>query len=293
MPQKSETIELVSKKNARKNIAFIIGCPRSGTSYTKNLLAYHPKVRTGRESYLFAWYLGPLIKKWHKPREGTGFPGLQSYLTEDEFHEALYEITDKLLGLMAPDMKEDEIFVEKTPHHVFWIPEILESFPNAKFIHVLRDPRDTTASMLAASKSLGKEWPSHAFTAARTWVRCVTAAEDARKKLQYDQFHELRYENLRKDPAGELRALANFLKLDWPENELLNAIEQSDPKNKSTKGSELRGEYAKQYGDVVERREGAIRKARPGSWKEDLRFYDKWQVWYFARKKMREVGYNW
>jgi hypothetical protein len=276
------------------NIAFIIGCPRSGTTYVKSLLAYHPKVRTGRESYLFAWYLGPLIQSWSRPRGKSGYAGLKSYLTNDQFHEFLYDASDKLLQFMAPDLPEDGIFVEKTPNHVYWVPEILEVFPNARFIHVLRDARDVTASMLAASKTFGKNWaPRHAFVAAHRWVSHVTAAKEAQKKLRPDQFYEMRYENLRSDPAKELRSLTKFLNLDWVDTELLNAIESNDPKKRSTKGSELRGEYAKTYGSVVERRSGAIRKARPGSWREDLRFYQKWQVWLFARKKMKELGYPW
>jgi Sulfotransferase family len=294
MTQTTNSIEIGNGQPRGANIAFIIGCPRSGTSYVKNLLAFHPNVRTGRESYLFAWYLGPMIKRWNKPREGSGFPGLQSYLTSEEFHQVLYETSDRLLELMAPKMQANDVFVEKTPHHAFWIPEILEVFPNARFVHVLRDARDVTASMLAASKSFGKNWaPSHAFVAARTWVKHVSAAQEAQKKLQGDQFHEIRYENLRQNPAKELRALTDFLKLEWTDTELLGAIQNSDPKNKSIRGSELRGEYAKTYGSTVERRQGAIRKARPGSWKQDLKFYDKWQVWLFAKKKMNEIGYPW
>lgn len=294
MAQTTGRAETVNRRPRGSNIAFILGCPRSGTTYVKSLLAYHPKVRTGRESYLFAWYLGPLIKRWNKPRVGSGFPGLQSYLTKEEFHQVLYETSDKLLGFMAPNMGPDEIFIEKTPHHAFWIPEILEVFPNARFIHVLRDARDATASMLAASKTFGKNWgTTHAFIAARSWVKHVSAAQEAQKQLAPSQFHEIRYENLRSNPAKELRSLTIFLKLEWSEGELLEAIEKNDPKNKSIRGSELRGEYAKAYGPTVERRQGAIRKAKPGSWKQDLKFYDKWQVWLFARNKMREVGYPW
>jgi hypothetical protein len=287
---------MVNDRPRGSNIAFIIGCPRSGTTYVKSLLAYHPKVRTGRESYLFAWYLGPLVQSWNRPRaqKARGFAGLRAYLTNDEFHQVLYETSDRLLGFMAPNMRPDEIFVEKTPNHVYWIPEILEVFPNARFIHVLRDARDVTASMLAASKTFGKDWaPRFAFIAAHRWVNHVTAAREVQKKLAADQFYEMRYEDLRSNPARELRMLTDFLKLEWSESELLEAIEKNDPKNRSARGSELRGEYAKTYGSVVERRKGAIRKAKPGSWKQDLRFYQKWQVWLFARNKMKELGYPW
>jgi hypothetical protein len=285
---------MVSDPVTRKNIAFIIGCPRSGTSYVKGLLAYHPKVRTGRESYLFAWYLGPMIRQWNKPREGTGFPGLRSYLTDEEFRQVLYETSDRILGFMAPHMQPDEIFVEKTPNHSFWVSEILEAFPSARFIHVLRDARDVTASMLAASKTFGKNWaPRYAYVAAHRWVKQVTLARDAQKKLGSDQFYEIRYENLRANAAKELRSLTDFLELEWSDSELLDAIQRSDPKNKSTRGKELRGEYAKIYGSTVERPKGAFRKGTPGSWKQDLRFYDKWQVWLVAKDKMKELGYAW
>lgn len=286
---------MVNDRPRGANFAFIIGCPRSGTTYVRDLLTCHPKVRTGRESFLFAWYLGPVIRAWNRPGgQETGFAGLRAYLTDDEFHQVVFEATDKLIALMAPNMQVDDIFVEKTPNHALWIPEILEIFPNAKFVHVLRDARDVTASMLAASKTFGKNWaPRYAFVAAHRWVKQVNAAQEAQKKLPPNQFFELRYENLRQDPSKELRSLTNFLNLEWSEKELSEAIERNDPKNRASVGPELRGEFAKIYGPVVERQKGFVRKAGAGSWKQDLRFYDKWQVWLFARRKMKEVGYPW
>jgi hypothetical protein len=286
---------MVNDRPRGSKIGFIIGCPRSGTTYVRDLLSSHPKVKTGRESYLFAWYLGPMIRNWNRPGGlETGFSGLRAYLTNDEFHEVLRETSDRFLELMAPNMQADDIFVEKTPNHTLWISEILEVYPEAQFVHVLRDARDVVSSMLAASKTFGKNWaPRYAFVAAHRWVKQVSAAQEAQKKLPSNQYYELRFENLRLNTIKEMRLLADFLQLDWSEEEISIAIEKNDPKYKTTQGAELRGEYAKIYGPTVMRQKGFVRKGKPGSWKEDLKFYDKWQVWLVARNKMREVGYPW
>lgn len=57
----------------------------------------------------------------------------------------------------------DEYFIEKTPNHCQFIPEIVQMLPNCRIIHIIRDPRDVVSSMLAASKtSIGADWAQKA-----------------------------------------------------------------------------------------------------------------------------------
>src|SRR5207249_10186807 len=103
----------------------------------------------------------------------------------------------QLLEPMLGNLQSGELFLEKTPGHVLFVPEIRALLPEARFVHVLRDARDTVASLLGASRSWGGGWaPRQANQAAGTWVNHVQAARQAQRILSASQFFEVRYEAL-------------------------------------------------------------------------------------------------
>lgn len=108
-------------------------------------------------------------------REVFAAIGLGGYFREDEFLKNLKEYMLVLMRPMIGNLKPDEIFIEKTPNHALFIPEIIELLPNCKIVRILRDGRDTVASLVAASKtSLGQGWASEsARIEARLWCRSM------------------------------------------------------------------------------------------------------------------------
>src|SRR5579872_7450610 len=75
------------------NLLFVVGCPRSGTTWVQRLLATHPCIRTGQESDLFDLYVGPQLRTWQQEltadSSGRGAVGLGCYFTDDEFRRTL------------------------------------------------------------------------------------------------------------------------------------------------------------------------------------------------------------
>ena len=282
--EKEETQELSSQEYLGSNIVFVVGCPRSGTTWLRKLLASNPKVHSGRESNLFAWYLGSQVRSAKKdfkvPRGSSKFPtGLCSYFEEAEFRAALRDYMLKLMKPMVGSLGPGEIFVEKTPKHAFFIPEIIDMLPQSRIVHILRDGRDVVSSLLAASKkSWGSDWsPKSARQAAKLWIAHVEAVRSVSMEIPPGQFYELRYEDLGVKTEETLRDLSKFLKLEWNEKVLFDAIEKSRAQAKKESGKPG----------------GFVRKAKAGSWKEDLSFSDKLSVWLVARKTLRKVGYPW
>jgi hypothetical protein len=280
------------------NLVFIVGCPRSGTTYLQKLLASHPRVHSGWESYVFAWYLGPVLRNWDQ-KERLSAPngkmrriGLHSYMEEQEFHRHLKQ----LIKSMMKDTQEGDIFLEKTPRHSLWIPEIIRLLPDARFINIIRDGRDVVASILAASKSWGEELSHHTYSAARLWAKYVRAVERSRELVPKDNFYEIRYEDLRRDALGSLISLSRFLKLDWDSSKIREAIERNDVRQTRETGGTYLGPTNGQFANISVfkyPKVSFIRKGEPGSWKTDLRFHQKWQVWLLARSTMADVGYPW
>jgi hypothetical protein len=283
------------------DLVFVVGCPRSGTTWVQHLLASHPQVVTGQESDVFDLYVGPQLRTWRREledaRDGRGGLGMACYLREDEFLEALRTYMLSLLRPMLDALSPGQVFVEKTPSHVIYLPEIVELLPQARVVHVLRDARDVVASLLAASRSWGAGWaPRTAQLAARTWVDHVEAAERYRPLLG-DRFVEVRYEDMLVDAKGSLRRIASFLDLDWEEGALAAALLAN------TAGAEGRtgharplvrgGEFARRGNSEVHEPDGFVRRAGSGGWRQDLSRREQLDVWRTARHAMARHGYTW
>lgn len=268
-----------------RNVVFIVGCPRSGTTWLQNLLAENKKVKTlGNESHLFDHYIGPLLRKWKEDKGSTQTSqSLATIIEEDMFVQSTRDYAHKLLRLDA--LNDDEIFVEKTPQHLAYLEEIIKLFPESKIVHIIRDPRDVVVSMLAASKSWGSEiadWKS-ATNAARRWVSLIRRIETSRTSVPESQFFELKYEDLLARTTETIQNLSNFLGLEWNED-LHTAVRKYDASTiLRHRGTGEGTKYPKK----------GLRRGQSGTWKGDLSLVQKFQVWFKTRKMMKKFGYSW
>jgi hypothetical protein len=99
---------------------------------------------------------------------------------------------------------------EKTPYNLFFIKEILEDFPNAQFIYITRDGRDASVDYMESSFG-----PTNIYCAAEVWRLCQDAAAPWREKLSKDQWHDVKYEELVKNPEAILKGVCEFLQEDY------------------------------------------------------------------------------
>lgn len=285
-----------------KNLVFLVGCPRSGTTWLQKLLASHPRIRSGEESHFFSLYIGPQLRAWNdqKTRHFNGgmghAAGPQAYFHEEEFLAILKNYLSALLKPITDSLQADEWFLEKTPSHALYIPEIKELLPESRFIHLMRDCRDVVVSLMTASRSWGASWaPNSAKLAAAMWVQHVGAVKTAASNLSSDEFCEIRYEDLWNSPCETLKGLAGWLGVAWNEDALRRAIESNKADVMQAGGTPIPvyGEVRARTGDLAKLPRGFIGKARPDGWKEDLSMYEKYAVWRDTRKLMNEAGYSW
>jgi hypothetical protein len=98
---------------------------------------------------------------------------------------------------------------DKTPIYASYVDLLQAIFPQAKFIHIVRDPFDAAGSLL--DKYADREFHIDIYFAARNWVRRIRHIQTSAKKMAKDQILEVRYEELVRNPEIELEKICSFL----------------------------------------------------------------------------------
>jgi len=137
---------------------------------------------------------------------------------------------------------DDRMAAQRRPafvHHVTGWPRsglLSSAYPQARFVHVVRDGRAVASSWLQMGWWDGYQGPEHWFLgqlpkpyarrweesgrsfvvlAALGWRMLIEAAEQARSTLPEAQWLDIRHEDVVEDPRGQLKAVLEFLELDW------------------------------------------------------------------------------
>lgn len=201
-----------------RDIFFIVGCQKSGTTWVQKLLDGHPHIRCHGEGY-FAAVLMPMLQQLaqaYNPRHKAGeLGGLDDKDVQALFAAAVGMHFDRWIG----DASGIASVGEKTPEHALCLPTLNATFPEAKVIHIIRDGRDVCTSgwfhnLRMNNPQFRQRFPQFAnyvaYTTSKHWLPYI---QHARKfGEQYPQrYHELRYEQLHGEPEPMVRALLQFL----------------------------------------------------------------------------------
>lgn len=208
---------------------FIVGMPRSGTKLLRGMLNRHPEIGIplNETEFLPAW-----IRRW------AGFGDLSQYHTfmsfYQQFNDTFYfqnrmrehgqmikpdiwylrcdgdfsisNVFEQLVRHDA-DLPTGRIWGDKSPSYVRHIADIRAIFPNAKFIHLVRDARDY---ILSLERAFGK----NRVRAAQRWNDSVLQAERDGQALGTD-FCTVRYEDLVDHPQVAAEKICTFLEIDF------------------------------------------------------------------------------
>jgi len=185
---------------------FVLGMPRSGTTLTEQIIASHPDVHgAGELSDLLQ--LADHVNKHNT----TGYPGSLTGLSQDDFN-MLGEQYVKGLQERAPHAKH---ITDKMPANFICIGLIHLMLPNAKIIHVKRNPVDTCLSGFTRLFSKG-QFHSYDLTEMGHFYRDYhDLMAHWKDVLPEGSFYEVQYEDLVADTENQAKALIDYCGLEW------------------------------------------------------------------------------
>jgi hypothetical protein len=160
--------------------------------------------------------------------------------------------------------KDPRRLVLKSPTHTCRIPALLELFPDARFVHIVRNPLTVFPSTVNMWKAMylwhGLQRPTFAGLEEyvfRTFTHLYARLEQSKPLLAANRFHELRYEDLIADPVGQMRLLYERLELGGFDA-LLPRLKNYLDANAGYKANrypdlapELRAEIERRWGHVI------------------------------------------
>ncbi|MBK1726997.1 sulfotransferase family protein [Halorhodospira neutriphila] len=262
-----------------KRYAFIVGAPRSGTTWLQLMLARYPGVDTCQETHLFNGFLAPLHRAWRHYEGNRRGVGLQAAIPYERFVGLQRELALAVLDAIG----EGPVILEKTPAHVRVAEEIVQILPEARFIHLVRDPRAVTASLMAAGKDWGGHWAStKAASNAKRWHADVASGVAIQGLTEH--YLELRYETLLEAPEESLHRAAEWLGLS-PAPGLSTRIARESRIDK------LKGGQSSAPWDLSREPEAFFRKGEARGWQEELNARELAVVEALASPLMEELGY--
>lgn len=209
---------------------FVIGCPRSGTTLLSLMLSSHSRIAIPPETR----FLLPVFRRRHSfgdltevgnrrrlaralvRHKGTKFRhlGLPPELVRRAVVRSSPTIGSAIGAVYRTyaDSQGKARWGDKRPTYFRNVDLLRALFPDAQFVHLVRDGRDCVASLKRM-----RWWRQGTVGALATWVHAVDCARRAARRLPDGTFHELRYEDLVAHPRRELQKLCEALGEEFEE----------------------------------------------------------------------------
>lgn len=231
--------DTLSKHARHDGPIFIVGAPRSGTTLLQFRLRNHPRISmpTGESHFFIPLYrnrvsFGDLSRlenvravleaMYKQSREflDTDLHGLKfdpDTLSSELHTEGRHSLPAIISGLFEKNASgEGKVrWGDKTPYYVMHIPKLLEWWPNAQIIHLIRDGRDVALSLFGRRHDFGVY---NAYSAAKYWQQYVERGHELGNTLSPEQYFEMRYEDLLTNPEETMQKVCAFLAEEYSSN---------------------------------------------------------------------------
>jgi len=238
---------------------FIIGVPRAGTTLLCKMLKSHPAILMTNETGVCLQLHNLILKAAQGRIAGTPFGKEYCELWSSQLNVAAPQvIRDYYHRIATLEQRQNVIYWgDKHPHNDTCLLSIQRWFPHARYIYVVRDPRDVVCSI-----SQMNSWEHE--KSFETWKKISSNYENFICSLNCLQLYIIRYEDLVSDYYAKMKEMYSWLELDIP-NEVLESITalanvQSHSVNRTMEAS----------GNLSGTKKHNPQKSSLGRWKREL-----------------------
>jgi hypothetical protein len=206
---------------------FLVGAERSGTTLLRYMLNTHPSLAWRNE---FEYSVDPISESGEWPPMDKFYEWLSNHKVFQLSHLQVDHNLD-FAHLMKTFLDQTGRRAEKpivgaTVHRHF--DRLLLIWPQARFIHIVRDPRDVARSCI------GMGWAGNVWTAVKEWIEVEQLWEKMRSRIPEDRRIEISYESLISQPVETLKRICEFigvsfdpLMLEYPR---ISPLKSPDPR---------------------------------------------------------------
>lgn len=183
---------------------FLVGSIRSGTTLLRLMLDAHPDIGFQHEAeFLFEYAepdgAPPPLDRFHACLESNWVYRASGLRVDPdlEYRDAVRDL------FWQKAVRDGNPICGATVHHHF--RHIDRMFPDARFIHIIRDGRDVAASVV------NQDVAGNLYVGAGVWLEALDEWRDLRSRLRDDQFIEVRFEDIVRDPERTLDRLCRWI----------------------------------------------------------------------------------
>ncbi len=268
---------------------FIIGIGRSGTTLLRMMLHNHPRIAIPYESHFIVDYCKKVSEYGDLENDDNVRSLIKNILSESiiemwDYSFSVEKVFEKLeersvRGVIDAIYKEYANDKGKTrwgdkSDYLDRIDILCKVFPDAQFIHIIRDGRDVASSVMKMP------WgPNDIIDASEWWNSHVWVAHRMGAVLGEKRYIEVHYEKLVEDPEKELRRLCAFLEEEYAPD-MLNYHKKSEVS--------IPDDRKWQHHNVNK----SVNRSRTYAWKSEMAPTSVAVFNKYAGKMLKELGYE-
>lgn len=234
----------------------LVGCRRSGTTLLSLLLSHHPEIFfAGEMHFVFDYF-----------NKNNFFPSYDEY-SNKVCNDRRFKLWDlELKKLDFPELVNDFLIQRKnrelTDKPLYGVcahdnlAGVLKLWPNAKIIHLVKDPRDVSSSYVAAG------WAGNHWYGVNPWLKTEREWDEIKYIIPKTNYIEMQFEELVCNPKNELIKLCKFLGVDYSELMFTYSGDSSYDKIEPSKAYRWKNKSSARDISLVESKVGVLLQSR-------------------------------
>jgi len=244
-----EILHDLQVRHTRLTPVFVIGHGRSGTSVLIKLIRKYLKINFGTESqFIIRFYQN--LRHYGDLADRTNAARLIHDISAERYFKRIKkrfnfefnptaaaakysgsnyaDVLSAVFGQFA-EFHGMERWGDKTPEYIYHLPVLHQLFPDAQFLHIIRDGRDVALSEFETPFGA-----KNSFKAAEDWQKKTALVEAFFTRLQPGQHLTIRYEDLLSAPVDVFASLIRFFGIDDSDHRLVDFIASHLPSDLRT-----------------------------------------------------------